>query len=50
MKRLSLEELKAQKGEQVKETLVAINGGVAADCHCGWCEAYASFLEWYHQR
>lgn len=50
MKRLSLEELKAQKGGQVKETLLAINGGKMADCHCGWCEGFVSFLEWFYQR
>ncbi|SEJ08794.1 hypothetical protein SAMN04487995_3155 [Dyadobacter koreensis] len=41
MKRLSLEELKAQKAEQLKEGLEAIRGGNEADCHSGlsWWEA-----------
>lgn len=33
MKRLSLEELKAQKAEQVKENLEAVNGGKMDLCH-----------------
>lgn len=38
MKRLSLEELKAQK-VSVVANLDAISGGNASDCHCGVCEA-----------
>jgi len=33
MKRLSLEELKAQKAEQVKESLEAVKGGNVDWCH-----------------
>ncbi len=44
MKRLSLEELKAQKAEQVKENLEAINGGSAADCHCQICYDVINFF------
>jgi len=33
MKRLSLEELKAQKSEDVKENLESINGGKVDWCH-----------------
>lgn len=33
MKRLSLEELKAQKAEQVKENLEAVKGGSVDWCH-----------------
>ncbi|WP_165940117.1 hypothetical protein [Dyadobacter psychrotolerans] len=48
MQRLSLEELKAQKADQVKESLEAIKGGDAADCHCGWCEDVVNFIIWYN--
>lgn len=42
MKRLSLEELKAQKGNVVAN-LEAINGGNADSCHCGTCcKAYST--------
>lgn len=36
MKRLSLEELKAQKAEQVTQNLDAIIGGNAGNCHTTW--------------
>ncbi|MCF0058529.1 hypothetical protein [Dyadobacter sp. CY356] len=36
MKRLSLEELKAQKIGKVNESLEAIKGGSVADCHGFW--------------
>lgn len=43
MKRLSLEELKALKTEQVKENLEAVNGGKMDLCHV--VDTFWQFME-----
>ena len=48
MKRLSLEELKAQKADQVKESLEAIKGGNASDFHSFWSKLADTIIETAH--
>lgn len=47
MERLSLEQLKTQKVELVKENLISIKGGRLADCHF-WSAVNSAFRDvWY---
>ena len=48
MKRLSLEELRAHKAEQVKDNLEATKGGNTEDCHGFWSKLADTISEAAH--
>jgi hypothetical protein len=47
MKRLSLEDLKAQASQKVTNNLEAIKGGNAGDCHCQTCSDIADMIKFF---